>query len=79
MNALLRFLTSQRTTWTAVLLHLVVFFGDARVVELLQQLGLSDVYAEKIASLVELLTILLAALGFSPLKRPPAPDEGKPE
>ncbi|MES2524026.1 MAG: hypothetical protein V4617_15070 [Gemmatimonadota bacterium] len=73
MSPLLRFLTSQKTTLFAVLAGLALFMLDSSVIATLHELGLSVGVTAKLVAAGKLLTLALAALGYSPLSRPPVP------
>ncbi len=73
MSAVLTFLTSRKTTLVAFLMGLVLFFADASVVSTLHDLGIGDVVIAKLTAFAKILSMGLAALGYSPLKRPDPP------
>ena len=80
MSALLTFLTSRKTTLAAFVAGLVLLFYDAAFIATLHDLGISEAVTGKMVSAAKLSSMLLAALGYSPLKKPapasPAPTEG---
>lgn len=74
MSTLLAFLTSRKTTFFAVLSSLALLFFDAAFLAQLHDAGLSAVVTTKLVAVAKVGSLLLAALGYSPLKRPaPAP------
>lgn len=73
MDKLLLVLTSKRMTTVSVLLAVLLFLADGETATLLQQaLGLTDMAALKVTSFAKLTVSILAAAGYSPLKRPDA-------
>lgn len=77
MSAVLTFLTSRYTTALATLAGIALWFTDAGFIALLTSAGLSAAWAAKLTSGAKVVTYVLAALGYSPLKRP-KPPEGAP-
>ena len=75
MSAVLTFLTSKKTTAAAVLASFVLLFFDASFIAALHDVGLSDAITAKLVAGAKLVSVVLAALGYSPLKKP-APTEG---
>lgn len=78
MTALLRFLTDKRTTFLAVFAGIALLFMDATFLSMLHGVGVPASWTAFIAKAVQLVTYVLAALGYSPLKRPPAPPPAPP-
>lgn len=73
MEKLLLVLTSKKMTTASVLLAVMLFLADGETAVLLQQtFGFADVVALKITSFAKLTVSILAAAGYSPLKRPDA-------
>ena len=70
MSAVLAFLTSRKTTAAAVLSGLALLLFDAQFVTMLHDLGVSDALTAKAVTLAKATTYALAALGYSPLKKP---------
>ena len=70
MSAVLAFLTSRKTTFLAALSGALLLFFDASFIATLHDIGVSDAITEKLVSAAKLATLLLAALGYSPLKKP---------
>jgi hypothetical protein len=75
MNAVLRLLTSRKTTFVSVLVGITLLLADVTVLQALRDLGLGDVFVDKLVAAGKLIALALAALGYSPLKRPTTPDE----
>lgn len=70
---LLTFLTSRKTTFLAVLGSLALLFFDAAFIAQLHDAGVSAALTTKLVALAKIGSLLLAALGYSPLKRPDSP------
>lgn len=70
MSAVLAFLTSRKTTFLAALSGALLLFFDASFIATLHEIGVSDAITAKLVSAAKLAALLLAALGYSPLKKP---------
>ncbi|MFY7923309.1 MAG: hypothetical protein ACOVSI_12940 [Gemmatimonas sp.] len=70
MSAVLTFLTSRKTTFLAALTGAILLFFDASFIATLHEIGVSDAITAKMVSAAKLATLLLAALGYSPLRKP---------
>lgn len=66
----LRFLTSQKTAVLSAVSGMTLLVADQAVQDELRTLGMSETTAARLVSAAKLLSIVLAYLGFSPLKRP---------
>jgi hypothetical protein len=78
VSAVLAFLTSRKTTFAAVLSGVLLLLFDAQFLSMLHDLGVSDAITAKLVTVAKAATYILAALGYSPLKKPdvaPAPAE----
>lgn len=72
MKRLLRFLTSKKSTAVGAVGAVVMLANDARFVQSLQKVGLSATDADNLTTYGEIGFVVLAALGYSPLKKPEA-------
>jgi hypothetical protein len=73
MEKLLLLLTSKRTTVFAVLGAVLLWLTDASAVQAMQDaFGVSEHAATRVANVGKLLVAVLAAGGYSLLKRPPS-------
>lgn len=73
MEKLLLVLTSKKMTTLSVVLAVLLFLADEETAKLLEQaLGLTEMAAIKVTSFAKLTISILAAAGYSPLKRPDA-------
>ena len=70
MSAVLTFLTSRKTTFAAVLSGVLLLLFDAQFLSMLHDLGVSDAITAKVVTVAKVATYALAALGYSPLKKP---------
>ncbi|MFN8996596.1 MAG: hypothetical protein ACK5X3_23450 [Pseudomonadota bacterium] len=70
MSALVTVLTSRKTTAAAVLSGLALLLFDAQFITMLHDLGVSDALTAKAVTIAKATTYALAALGYSPLKKP---------
>lgn len=70
MSAVLAVLTSRKTTLAAVLASVALLFFDASFLATLHELGFSEAVTTKLVAAAKLVSIVLAALGYSPLKKP---------
>ena len=77
MNAVLKFLTSRGTTLAAVVAGLALLLADQMFVDELTKIGIPDSVVGRLISGAKIATYVLAALGYSPLKRP-APETPSP-
>lgn len=74
MDMLLTFLTSRKTMVLGLLSGMLLLFFDAQFIATLHDLGVSEAVTGKLVSLAKLISLALAGLGYSPLKKPvPAP------
>lgn len=69
---LLKLLTDKRTTLLAALSGVALMFFDATFVATLGDLGVGSAVTAKLVAFAKLSTLILASLGYSPLKRPDA-------
>jgi hypothetical protein len=69
---LLTFLTDKRTTLLAALSGVALLLFDATFVATLGDLGVGPGITAKLVAFAKLATLVLASLGYSPLKRPDA-------
>lgn len=67
----LRALTSQKSTWLSLAVHMAILFQDDAFVARLRRGGMTEQVAEWVVIVGLVLTGVTTALGFSPLKRPP--------
>lgn len=72
MKKLTRFLTSKKTTLVAVASGAALVSFDASFLTALGDLGLGAAVTTKIVAAAKLGSLILASLGYSPLKRPEA-------
>lgn len=72
MKKLTRFLTSKKTTLLAVASGAALVSFDSSFVTALGDLGLAGAATTKIVAAAKLGSLILASLGYSPLKRPDA-------
>jgi hypothetical protein len=75
VNTTLAFLTSRKTTFLAVLSGALLLVFDDQFIALVHNLGVSDVATTQVVNGARLVAYVLAALGYSPLRKPPTPIE----
>lgn len=72
MDMLRTFLTNKSTTFWAVCGGLLLLFFDAQFIATLHELGVTEAVTGKLVSAAKLISLVLAGLGYSPVKRPDA-------
>lgn len=72
MDMLRTFLTNKSTTFWAVCSGLLLLFFDAQFIATLHELGVTEAVTGKLVSAAKLISLVLAGLGYSPVKRPDA-------
>lgn len=76
MDKLLLLLTSKRTTIFAVITAVLLWLTDASAVQAMEDaFGIEEHTAQRVANVGKLLVAVLAAGGYSLLKRPDAPPQ----